>query len=73
MMIEKKEHPNFYGMFSQNLPISGTFTAVLKITLLQCDVIRVRAPPEASRISLMYVEIYSSTQKTSRCCLKING
>ena len=64
-MMKGKRNTNFYGMFSQNLPISGTFTTVLKITLLQCNVIRVRAPPEASRISLMYVEIYSSTQKTS--------
>ena len=37
----KKERPNFYGMFSQNLPISAAFTAILKMsyhnaTQLEC-------------------------------------
>ena len=41
----KKKRPNFYGMFSQNLPISAAFTAILKITLPQCNVIGVRTPP----------------------------
>ena len=40
----KKERPNFYGMFSQNLPISATFIAILKITLPQCNTNGVRAP-----------------------------
>ena len=29
----KKKRPNFYRMFSQNLPISATFTAILKTKL----------------------------------------
>ena len=33
----KKERPNFYGMFSQNLPNSATFTAILKMKLPQCN------------------------------------
>ena len=41
----KKERPNFYGMFSQNLPISAAFTAILKIKLPQCNAIGVRTPP----------------------------
>ena len=44
MVKEKKERPNFYGMFSQNLPISATFIAILKITLTQCNTNGVRAP-----------------------------
>ena len=44
MVKEKKERPNFYGMFSQNLPISATFIAILKITLPQCNTNGVRAP-----------------------------
>ena len=41
----KKERPNFYRMFSQNLPISSVFTALLKMKLPQCNAIGVRAPP----------------------------
>ena len=41
----KKERPNFYGMFSQNLPISAAFTAILKMKLPQCNAIGVRTPP----------------------------
>ena len=41
----KKERPNFYGMFSQNLPNSAAFTAILKMKLPQCNAIGVRAPP----------------------------
>ena len=41
----KKEWPNFYGIFSQNLPISAAFTAILKMKLPQCDAIGVRTPP----------------------------
>ena len=39
----KKERPNFYRMFSQNLPISSVFTALLKMKLPQCNAIGVRA------------------------------
>ena len=41
----KKERPNFYRMFSQNLPISAAFTAILKMKLPQCKAIGVRTPP----------------------------
>ena len=41
----KKERPNFNGMFSQNLPIFATFTAILKMKLPQCNAIGVRTPP----------------------------
>ena len=41
----KKEQPNFYEMFSQNLPNSATFTAILKLKLPQCNAIGVRTPP----------------------------
>ena len=41
----KKERPNFYGMFSQNLPNSAAFTAILKMKLPQCNAIGVRTPP----------------------------
>ena len=41
----KRERPNFYGMFSQNLPISTAFTAMLKMNLPQCNAIGVRMPP----------------------------
>ena len=44
----KKERPNFYGMFSQNLPISAAFTAILKMKLPQCKAIGVRTPPECT-------------------------
>ena len=40
----KKERPNFYGMFSQNLPNSAAFTAILKMKLPQCNAIGVRTP-----------------------------
>ena len=39
----KKERPN--GMFSQNLPSSTTFIAILEMELPQCDAIGVRTPP----------------------------
>ena len=38
----KKKRPNYYGIFSQTLPISTAFTAILKITLPQCNAIGVR-------------------------------
>ena len=41
----EKERPNFYEMFSQSLPISAAFTAILKMKLSQCNAIRVRTPP----------------------------
>ena len=41
----KKERPNFYGMFSQNLPISAAFSAILKTKLPQSNAIGVRTPP----------------------------
>ena len=40
-----EERPNFYGMFSQSLPISAAFTAILKMKLPQCNAIGVRTPP----------------------------
>ena len=42
----KKERPNFYGMFSQNLPNSAALTAILKMKLPQCNAIGVRTPPD---------------------------
>ena len=41
----KKERPNFYGMFSQNVPISNAFIAILEMELPQCNAIGVRTPP----------------------------
>ena len=41
----KKERRNFYGMFSQNLPISTAFIAILEMELPQCNAIGVRTPP----------------------------
>lgn len=40
----KKKWPNFNGMFGQNRPISAAFTAILNITLPQCNAIRVCTP-----------------------------
>ena len=40
----KKERPDFYGMFSQSLPISAAF--ILKMKLPQCNAIGVRTPPD---------------------------
>ena len=42
---KRKERPNFYGMFIQNLPISTVFIAILKMELPQCNAIGVRTPP----------------------------
>ena len=42
---KKKERPNFYEVFSQNLPISTAFIAILKMELPQCNAIGVRTPP----------------------------
>ena len=41
----KKERPNFYRMFSQNLSISAAFTAILKMKLPQWKAIGVCTPP----------------------------
>ena len=41
----KKKWPNFYGIFSQTPHIFTAFTAILKITLPQCNAIGVRTPP----------------------------
>ena len=41
----KKERPNFYGMFSQNVPISNAFIAILEMKLPQCNAIGVRTRP----------------------------
>ena len=41
----KKERPNFYGMFSQNVPISNAFIAILEMELPQCNAIGVRTRP----------------------------
>ena len=48
----KKELFNFYGMFSQSLPISAAFTAILKMKLPQCNAIGVRTPPGMLRLSV---------------------
>ena len=45
----KKERPNFFGMFSQNLPISTAFIAILEMELPQCNAIGVRTPPDPKR------------------------
>ena len=45
----KKERPNFFGMFSQNLPISTAFIAILEIELPQYNAIGVRTPPDPKR------------------------
>ena len=42
----KKEQPNFYGMFSQNLQISTAFIAILEMELPQSNAIGVRTPPD---------------------------
>ena len=39
---KKKQRPNFYGMFSQNV----AFTAILKMKLPWCNVIGVCTPPD---------------------------
>ena len=44
----KKQRPNFYGMVGQNLPIFAAFTAILKISRPQCNVVGVRTPPESA-------------------------
>ena len=41
----KKERPNFYGIFGQNLPIFAAFTAILKTKLPQSNAIGVHTPP----------------------------
>ena len=48
MVKGEKARPNFYRMFSQNLPISAAFTAILKIKLPQCKAIGVCTPPVAT-------------------------
>ena len=45
MVKRKKERPNFYGIFIQNLLISTVFIAILKMELPQCNAIGVRTPP----------------------------
>ena len=49
----KKERPNFYGMFSQSLPISVVFTAILKMKLPQCNAIGVRTLPNLQLIATL--------------------
>ena len=44
----KTERPNFYEMFSQNLPNFAAFTAIFKVKLPQCYAIGVRTPPGLS-------------------------
>ena len=58
----KKERPIFYGMFSQNLPISATFIAILKITLTQFKTIGVRTPQLCKRC-----EIFGGTNQDVPC------
>ena len=59
----KKERPNFFGMFSQNLPISTAFIAILEMELPQCNAIGVRTPPampqseKSKRKNCRFVEI----------------
>ena len=47
----EKERPNFYWMFSRNLPIFTAFIAILKMELPQCNAIGVRTPPGCIIIS----------------------
>ena len=58
----KKERPIFYGMFSQNLPISATFIAILKVTLTQFKTIGVRTPQRCKRC-----EIFGGTNQDVPC------
>ena len=59
----KKERSNFYGMFSQNVPISNAFIAILEMELPQCSAIGVRTPPampqseKSKRKNCRFVEI----------------
>ena len=53
----KKERPNFDRMFSQNLPISAAFIAILKMKLPQCKAIGVRTPPGVRRTSPFGLQI----------------
>ena len=48
----KKERPNFYRMFSQNLQISTAFIVILKMELPQCNAIGVRIPPGINPLPL---------------------
>ena len=48
----KKERPNFYGMFSQNLLNSAAFASILKMKLPQCNPIRVRTLPGCHGIQI---------------------
>ena len=57
----KTERPNFYEMFSQNLPNFAAFTAIFKVKLPQCYAIGVRTPPGLSyprtRISMSMAQL----------------
>ena len=48
----KKERPNFYRMFSQNLQISTAFIVILKMELPQGNAIGVRTPPGINPLPL---------------------
>ena len=52
----EKERPNFYEVFSQNLPISLAFIVILKMELPQCNAIGVRTPPVSDPSSTLRVE-----------------
>ena len=52
----KKERPNFFEMFTQNLPISLAFIVILKMELPQCNAIGVRTPPVSDPPSTLRVE-----------------
>ena len=52
----KKKRPNFFEMFTQNLPISLAFIVILKMELPQCNAIGVRTPPVSDPSSTLRVE-----------------
>ena len=77
MVKEKKERPNFYGMFSQNLPISATFIAILKITLPQCNTTECAHPMVLNVVRYLAepIRIYHARKLTclSGCVFHIFG
>ena len=63
----KKERPNFDRMFSQNLPISAAFIAILKMKLSQCKAIGVRTPPGVRRTSPFRLQIFRLVSRDFWC------
>ena len=62
----KKERSKFYGMSSQNLPISAAFTTILKMKLPQCNAIGVCIPP-VRQPSLYQTLLDHVTSHLARC------